>query len=232
MAGDAPDAIERAVEESPDLCILDVRMPGGGVAAAWEISSRLPEAKIVMLTVSSDDGDLFASLRAGASGYLLKDMDPAQLPNVLSDVLNGEAALPPALVARVIGEFRDRSPRRRAVLPKSGYETLTSREWQVLELLRQELSTAAIARRLVVSPVDGPDTREQHPPQGAGTEPRGVAQGLRRPRVSLASDEASHRLKRTLGSCRPRRFLPELSAGRQDDRAVSTEGDSSPAGNM
>ena len=153
MAGDAPDAIERAVQESPDLCILDVRMPGGGVAAAWEISSRLPETKIVMLTVSSDDGDLFASLRAGASGYLLKDMDPAELPDVLRDVLNGEAALPPSLVARVIGEFRDRSPRRRAVLPKSGYETLTSREWQVLELLRQELSTAAIARRLVVSPV-------------------------------------------------------------------------------
>ena len=68
VAGDAPDAIERAIRESPDLCILDVRMPGGGVAAAWEISSRLPETKIVMLTVSSDDGDLFASLRAGASG--------------------------------------------------------------------------------------------------------------------------------------------------------------------
>ena len=152
-AGDAPVAIEGAVREHPDLCILDVRMPGGGVAAAWEISARLPETKIVMLTVSTDDGDLFASLRAGASGYLLKDMDPAELPDALGDVLNGEAALPPSLVARVIGEFRDRGPRRRAVLPKSGYETLTSREWQVLDLLRQELSTAAIAHRLVLSPV-------------------------------------------------------------------------------
>jgi DNA-binding NarL/FixJ family response regulator len=152
-AGDAPLAIEEAVRESPDVCVLDVRMPGGGVAAAWEISARLPETKIVMLTVSSDDGDLFASLRAGASGYLLKDMDPAQLPHALDDVLNGEAALPPSLVARVIGEFRDRGPRRRAVHARSGYETLTSREWQVLDLLRQELSTAAIARRLVLSPV-------------------------------------------------------------------------------
>ena len=152
-AGDAPVAIEGAVRESPDVCVLDVRMPGGGVAAAWEISARLPETRIVMLTVSSDDNDLFASLRAGASGYLLKDMDPAALPDALSDVLNGEAALSPALVARVIGEFRDRGPRRRAVLARSGYETLTSREWQVLDLLRQELSTAAIARRLVVSPV-------------------------------------------------------------------------------
>jgi DNA-binding NarL/FixJ family response regulator len=152
-AGDAANAIDRAVEEGPDVCILDVHMPGGGVAAAWEISSRLPATKIVMLTVSSDDGDLFASLRAGASGYLLKDMDPERLADALEDVLDGEAALPPALVARVIGEFRDRGPRRRVVLPRSGYETLTSREWQVLDLLRQGLSTAAIARRLVVSPV-------------------------------------------------------------------------------
>jgi DNA-binding NarL/FixJ family response regulator len=152
-AGDAPLAIEAAVRESPGLCILDVHMPGGGVAAAWEISSRLPQTKIVMLTVSSDDADLFASLRAGAAGYLLKDMDPAHLPDALGDVLNGEAALPPALVARVINEFRDRSPRRRTVLPPIGYEALTSREWQVLDLLRQGLSTAAIARRLVLSPV-------------------------------------------------------------------------------
>ncbi|MGH3016298.1 MAG: response regulator [Gaiellaceae bacterium] len=152
-AGDAAAAIDGAVREGPDICILDVRMPGGGVAAAWEISTRLPQTKIVMLTVSRDDTDLFASLRAGAAGYLLKDMDPAQLPNALGDVLNGEAALPPELVARVIDEFRDRSPRRRAVLASGGYETLTSREWQVLDLLRQELTTAAIARRLVVSPV-------------------------------------------------------------------------------
>lgn len=152
-AGDAPAAIEGAVREAPDVCVLDVRMPGRGVAAAWEISARRPQTKIVMLTVSRDDSDLFASLRAGASGYLLKDMDPEQLPDALSDVLNGEAVLPPSLVARVIEEFRDRSPRRRAVLAGDGYETLTSREWQVLDLLRQGLSTAAIARKLVVSPV-------------------------------------------------------------------------------
>ena len=152
-AGDAAAAIEGAVREGPDVCVLDVRMPGGGVAAAWEISARLPQTRIVMLTVSRDDTDLFASLRAGAAGYLLKDMDPAHIPTAVGDVLNGEAALPPELVARVIDEFRDRGPRRRAVLARGGYETLTSREWQVLDLLRQELTTAAIARRLVVSPV-------------------------------------------------------------------------------
>lgn len=152
-AGDAAGAIEAAVRKTPDVCILDVRMPGGGVAAAWEISARLPQTKIVMLTVSRDDTDLFASLRAGASGYLLKDIDPSQLPNTLGDVMNGEAVLTPELVARVIDEFRDRGPRRRHVLGRGGYETLTSREWQVLDLLRQGLSTAVIARRLVLSPV-------------------------------------------------------------------------------
>jgi DNA-binding NarL/FixJ family response regulator len=142
-----------AIGERPDVCVLDVNMPGGGVAAAWEISSRLPQTKVVMLTVSSESRDLFASLRAGASGYLLKEMDPQRLPHALADVVNGEAALPRTLVARVMDEFRDRTPRRRKVLAEGAFAELTSREWQVLDLLRQELSTAEIARRLTVSPV-------------------------------------------------------------------------------
>jgi DNA-binding NarL/FixJ family response regulator len=103
--------------------------------------------------VSREDRDLFAALRAGASGYLLKEMDPARLPHALSDVLNGEAALPRTLVTRLIDELRDRTPRRRKALAEGPYAELTSREWQVLDLLRQELSTAEIARRLVLSPV-------------------------------------------------------------------------------
>jgi len=152
-AADAPTAVEAATRERPDLCLLDVGMAGGGVAAAWEISARLPETKIVMLTVSQEDRDLFASLRAGASGYLLKDMDPAELPHALAGVLRGEAALAPSLLARVVAEFRDRSARRRTPLSDGSSAPLTSREWQVLELLRRGLSTSAIARRLVLSPV-------------------------------------------------------------------------------
>lgn len=150
---DAAAAIEGAVRERPDVCLLDVNMPGSGVGAAWEISARLPETKIVMLTISREDQHLFAALRAGASGYLLKDMDSARLPHALSDVLEGKAALPRELMARLVDEFRDRSPRRRKALAEGPYATLTSREWQVLDLLRQELSTADIARRLTVSPV-------------------------------------------------------------------------------
>jgi DNA-binding NarL/FixJ family response regulator len=151
-AADAPSAITAAVEGRPQVCLLDVRMPGGGVAAAWEISARLPDTKIVMLTVSRDDMDLFAALRAGASGYLLKDIDPDRLPDTLESVLAGESALPGSLVARLVAEFRDRSPRRRAIVSEGEGSTLTSREWQVLDLMRQGMTTAQIARRLVVSP--------------------------------------------------------------------------------
>jgi DNA-binding NarL/FixJ family response regulator len=157
VVAEAPDAfgaIEAAVRERPDLVLLDIHMPGGGVRATWEISARIPNAKIVMLTVSRDDRDLFAALQAGASGYLLKEMDPARLPHALADVLEGRAALPRALVARLIDQFRDRAPRRRAVVGGDlGDARLTSREWQVLDLMRQELPTSEIARRLVLSPV-------------------------------------------------------------------------------
>ncbi|HSL63620.1 MAG TPA: response regulator transcription factor, partial [Gaiellaceae bacterium] len=72
VAADAAGAVDAATRERPDLCVLDIRMPGNGIAAAWEITARLPETKVVMLTVSRDDDDLLAALRAGASGYLLK----------------------------------------------------------------------------------------------------------------------------------------------------------------
>jgi DNA-binding NarL/FixJ family response regulator len=106
-AADAAGAVAAALEARPDVCLLDVRMPGGGVGAAWEISARLPNTKIVMLTVSRDDADLFAALRAGASGYLLKDLDPDRLPDALAAVVAGEGALPGSLVARLVNEFRD-----------------------------------------------------------------------------------------------------------------------------
>jgi DNA-binding NarL/FixJ family response regulator len=150
---DAPGAVEAALRERPDLCLLDVMMPGGGIAAAWEISSRLRDTRIVMLTASQDQEDLFAALRAGALGYLVKDMDPARIPHALRDVVDGEAALPRRLVARLIDEFRDEGPRRRKVLAQEPFSTLTSREWQVLDLLRQGFSTGEIADRLMLSPV-------------------------------------------------------------------------------
>jgi DNA-binding NarL/FixJ family response regulator len=151
-AADAAEAVQAAVRGRPDVCLLDIRMPGGGLAAAWEIAARLPRAKIVMLTVSDEDSDLFAALRAGADGYLLKTMSLRRLPAALAGVCSGEAAMPRALVARVLERFHGREPRWRH--PAGGplaEQRLTSREWEVLELLAQEQSTAEIARRLVLT---------------------------------------------------------------------------------
>lgn len=152
-AANAADSVAAAERERPDVCVLDVQMPGNGIAAAAQIAARLPDTAIVMLTVSDSDEDLFAALRAGAQGYLLKDMDPGRLPLALEGVLAGEAALPRALVARVLDEFRTRRRRRRLLLPGGRGCTLTDREWETLELLAEGLSTAEVAERLLVAPV-------------------------------------------------------------------------------
>lgn len=149
-AADAAGAVSRALRVRPDVCVLDLNMPGSGVAAAWEISSRLPATKVVMLTVSDEDEHVRSALRAGAAGYLLKDMNPQRLPHALADVIAGEVAIPRRLVARLVEDYRDRG-RRRRLLADDVRAQLTSREWEVLDLLRRGLSTREIAGRLVVS---------------------------------------------------------------------------------
>lgn len=152
IAADAAAAVCATVRERPDICLLDVRMPGCGLAAAWEIAARLPQAKIVMLTVSDEDTDLFGALRAGAVGYLLKTMSFARLPDALHGVSSGEAAMPRKLVAHVLETFHGREPRWRQLVAGTGPEQrLTSREWEILELLAQGQSTTDIARKLILS---------------------------------------------------------------------------------
>ena len=150
-AADAATAVEAAVREQPDVCVLDIQMPGGGVAATWEISARLPETRIVMLTASEEESDLLAALRAGAASYLVKTIDPRRLPHALHDVVQGRAAIPRDLVATMVEHFRGPESRRRALRGNELTERLTSREWEVLGLLSQGLSTAQIARRLTLS---------------------------------------------------------------------------------
>jgi DNA-binding NarL/FixJ family response regulator len=123
-------------------------MPGGGIDAAEAISVEVPETAIVMLTVSRSDADLFAALRAGASGYLLKDIDPDRLPYALRGVLDGEAALPRDLVSLLINEFQRRARYPRLRLVRRAGEDLTSEEWEVLELMRGGLATSEIAAEL------------------------------------------------------------------------------------
>jgi DNA-binding NarL/FixJ family response regulator len=152
-AADGPGAVEAALRHHPDIVLMDINMPGNGIAATKEIARQLPDTAIVMLTVSTADADLFDALCAGARGYLLKGMDPSRLPRALRGVLEGEAALPRHLVALVIEEFRERRRHRRLSLAKERRVDLTEREWEVLELLREGLSTAEIGERLFIAPV-------------------------------------------------------------------------------
>ena len=152
-AATAPDAVAAAQEHRPDVCLLDINMPGSGIAAAADITHSLPDVAVVMLTASRDDEDLFAALRAGASGYLLKDMDPTRLAPALRGVLAGEAVLPRWLVLKVIDQFRA-TPRRRIQLPnRSAAAQLTEREAEVLDLMAAGLSTEEISARLFLAQV-------------------------------------------------------------------------------
>jgi len=105
-AEDGQGAVEVVLARAPDVCLLDISMPGGGLEAAATISERAPSTAVVMLTVSDSTEDVLAALRAGAVGYLPKDTRPDRLAAALCGVLKGEAALPRALVGRVLSEFR------------------------------------------------------------------------------------------------------------------------------
>jgi DNA-binding NarL/FixJ family response regulator len=147
----ADEAIALATEQRPDVLLLDIHMPDSGIRAAQVITSTRPETAVVMLTQSSDDADLFDSLRAGARGYLLKGGDPGELGSALRGVLAGEAAMDARLVARILDEFRaPAKPRFRRGSPAAS--RLSAREWEVMELLADGLSTDGVAQRLFLSP--------------------------------------------------------------------------------
>ena len=112
--GSAELAVAAVLQHRPDACLLEVTLPGDGIAAAEEIALRAPGVAVIMLTVATDDASLFAALRAGARGYLVKDTDPDRLPHAVRGVLAGEAAVPRGMMARVLDEFCARDVRRRA----------------------------------------------------------------------------------------------------------------------
>jgi two-component system, NarL family, nitrate/nitrite response regulator NarL len=128
-------------------------MPGDGIAAIRRITSRLQETAVVMLADSGDEGDLLAALCAGASGYLPKDIDPGRLPLALQAIVPGDVALPRALLLRLMEEARLSASRRRSPFSARLAARLTTRESEVLNLLREGLTTSEIAQRLFVSQV-------------------------------------------------------------------------------
>lgn len=147
-----PEAVVAVQAHAPDVCLLDVKMPAGdGISAARELSRVAPATAVVMLSASDDADDLFAALRAGARGYLLKGMDPDRLGAALRGVLAGEAALPRSMVTRLVEQFAA-EPERPA--PKLQVTAgLTAREQEVLTLLSVGLSTEDIAARMFVGQV-------------------------------------------------------------------------------
>ena len=152
-AGTAAAAVAAAQRHRPDACLLDTRLPGGGLRAAADITSSLPGTAVVMMSGSLDDEDLVAALRLGAAGYLLKDVDPARLCRALHGALSGEALLSRRVVRRLVHEFRT-TPRRQIPLPStSAPARLTEREAEVLHLMAGGSSTEEIARHLFLAPV-------------------------------------------------------------------------------
>jgi DNA-binding NarL/FixJ family response regulator len=149
-AGTVAEAIARARELQPDLILMDFVLPDGtGLEATGAILASLPQAKIVFLTFHDDDERLFAAIRAGAKGYLLKDVSVVELVTYLRGVGSGEAALTPRLVSRVLDEFarQGQTPSQPQAVP----DDLTPREWEVLAELETGASNREIGDRLVIS---------------------------------------------------------------------------------
>jgi DNA-binding NarL/FixJ family response regulator len=152
-AADRDGAVTAVVRERPDVCLLDIQMPGGGIETAATLAAVAPQTAVVMLTVSTSTAHLLAALRAGAVGYLPKDTPPDRLPAALRGVLAGEPALPRAFVGPVLGELRATRGARRAPTGRAAAGELTAREAQIMQMVGSGLRTAQIGEALGVSPI-------------------------------------------------------------------------------
>src|SRR4051794_18064729 len=144
-------AVDLSKRLRPDVVLMDLDMPElGGLEATRLISAAQPEVKVVVLTASEDDADLFEAIKSGAQGYLFKNLDSSEFFRMLDGVARGEPALTPGLARKLLGEFaRPASP---AQAPPSDAQVLTEREHEVLELLVQGITTNRdLAERLIVS---------------------------------------------------------------------------------
>jgi DNA-binding NarL/FixJ family response regulator len=147
-AANGGEAVDLVTRLEPDLVLMDVRMPGmSGVQATQAIAAVRPETPIVMLTVSEDEEDLFAAIRAGARGYLLKDLEAAQLRVMIEAVARGEAAITPATAARIIRHLSSLG----ASADGSAPDRLTARELDVLRLVTAGRRNKEIATGLGIS---------------------------------------------------------------------------------
>jgi len=145
------EAVQLAQELQPDLVLMDVQMPElDGIAATRELTAAMPEIKVVVLTASEEEAKLFDAIKAGAQGYLLKNLEAEAFFDLLDRAQRGEPALTPALARKLLQEFA--KPAADAAAPPAEEEALTAREREVLELMVEGVtSNRKLAKRLGLS---------------------------------------------------------------------------------
>lgn len=148
----AEEAVDMALAKRPDVLLVDIDLPGmTGVELVRELAPRLPETRIVMLTVSTADRDIVESFRYGASGYLTKDLSPDALLRSVMSAHSGDLVMPRRMAARLVHRLVETSRNSPAIVADPALGTLTSREEQVLRSLEQGLTDRQIAESLVIS---------------------------------------------------------------------------------
>ena len=149
-AATGDEAIAQAAALQPDVILMDLNMPGvNGIEATRRILHTSPHISILVVTMYEDDDSVFAAMRAGARGYLLKGADQEETLRAIKAVSRGEAIFSPAIAKRLIRYF---TPMRAAATPPQAFPELTEREREILTLLAQGHNNAEIAQRLVLSP--------------------------------------------------------------------------------
>jgi DNA-binding NarL/FixJ family response regulator len=153
QASDGAEAVEKAAESLPDVVLMDIRMPrSSGIEACRAMKEAAPSAKIIILTISDEEEDLFEAIRAGASGYLLKDIPLDEVAEAVRAVDGGQSLINPSMAGKLLTEFatlarRDGEARAQEVpAPK-----LTDREMQVLKLVARGMNNRDIAKELFIS---------------------------------------------------------------------------------